>query len=234
MRKKIEIVNKILIIASHPDDEVIGCGGTIARLGKEGKDIYIAILGEGITSRYAKSEEADKNLISVLHERSQKATDLLGAKELFMYNIPDNRFDTVPLLDIVKIVEELINKLKPSVIYTQHAGDLNIDHRITNRAVLTATRPTEGHPVKEIYAFEAPSSTEWSFGQFEPVFKPNVFVDISSTLETKIKAMVIYESEARSFPHPRSPEALLAIAQIRGSAAGLKAAEGFELVRCIK
>ncbi|RLC82166.1 MAG: PIG-L family deacetylase [Chloroflexi bacterium] len=226
-------VQKVLIVAAHPDDEVLGCGGTIPRLAQEGHDIYIAILGEGITSRYDQRDQADQTRIESLHERSQQVAELLGAKNLFTYELPDNRFDTVPLLDVIKIVEELIERLQPEAIYTHHSGDLNIDHVIVHRAVLTATRPQAGQPVKAIYAFEVPSSTEWAFDQFSP-FQPNVFVNISTTLETKIEAMALYESEARSFPHPRSPEALRAIAHRWGSVVGLEAAEAFELVRLVR
>ena len=224
----------ILIIAAHPDDEVLGCGGTIARLSREGHDVYIAILGEGITSRYSEREQADSTLVETLHARSRQVTQLLGAKDLFMYKLPDNRFDTVPLLDVVKIIEELIGRLRPQVVFTQHGGDLNIDHALIYRATLTATRPVSGTTVKELYAFEVPSSSEWAFQQFEPAFHPNVFIDISDTLESKIKAMEIYDSEMRAFPHPRSREALRAIAQRWGSVSGLKAAEPFQLVRWLR
>ena len=223
----------ILVIAAHPDDEVLGCGGTIARLAQEGHDVYIAILGEGITSRYEQQDQADLALVEALHARGQQVEELLDAKGLFLYDLPDNRFDTVPLLDTIKIVEGLIKRLQPHAIYTHHGGDLNIDHVIVHRAVLTATRPVAGCPVREIYTFEVPSSTEWAFGQFQPAFRPNVFVDITVTLETKIRAMALYESEARLFPHPRSPEALQAIARRWGSVVGLEAAEAFELLRLV-
>lgn len=227
------INERILIIAAHPDDEVLGCGGTIACLSKKGHDVYISVLGEGITSRFNEREEADLELVKELHERSRLVSEILGAKDLFLYSLPDNRFDTVPLLDIVKMIEKLIEKVQPSVIYTHYGGDLNIDHQITNRAVITSTRPVKDHPVKEIYTFEVPSSTEWAFGQYQGGFNPNVFVDVSKTLDKKIEAMKIYESELRPFPHPRSPKALNVLAQYRGSTVGLKAAEGFEIVRKI-
>lgn len=223
----------VLVIAAHPDDEVLGCGGTIARLTGEGHDVYVAILGEGITSRYDKREQANQRIIKELQDRFRQVSKLLGVKDLFLYDFPDNRFDTVSLLDIVKIVEKLINRFQPKIVYTHHGGDLNIDHVITHRAVMTATRPVENCPVKEIYAFEVPSSTEWAFGQFQAAFQPNVFVDISVTLETKIQAMEIYESEAQAFPHPRSPEAIMASARKWGSTVGLQAAEAFELIRKI-
>jgi len=158
---------------------------------------------------------------------------MLGAKGHFLYNFPDNRFDTVPLLDIVKTIENLIDKIKPEIIYTHHGGDLNIDHVITHRAVMTATRPVKNCPVKEIYAFEVPSSTEWAFCQFQPAFQPNVFVDITATLDLKIRMMQIYETEVRNYPHPRSPELLRATAIKSGSIAGLKSAECFRLIRSI-
>ncbi len=221
----------VLFIAAHPDDEVLGCGGTIARLAQEGHGIYVAILGEGMTSRYAKRDEADQELLQALHTRSRSVSTFLGAKDHFMFDLPDNRFDTVPLLEVIKIIETVIRQVKPHSIYTQHGGDLNVDHAIVYRATLTATRPGTECSVKQVYAYEVPSSTEWSFAQFAPAFQPNVFVDVSAYLESKIQAMRMYESEARPFPHPRSPEALRAIAQRWGSVAGLAAAEAFCLVR---
>lgn len=224
----------VLVISAHPDDEVLGCGGAIARMAREDEDIYIAIIGEGMTSRYSDRESANQNLLNGLHSHSRKVAEFLGAKDLFMFNLPDNSFDTVPLLDVVKVIETLVEKLQPHSVYTQHGGDLNIDHVITYRATLTATRPMAGTPVKRVYAYEVPSSTEWAFSQFAPVFQPNVFVDIGTTLDIKIQAMQMYESEARPFPHPRSPEALRAIAQRWGSVAGLQAAEAFSLVREVR
>jgi LmbE family N-acetylglucosaminyl deacetylase len=225
---------RVLVVAAHPDDEVLGCGGTIARLAGSGHDVFILILGEGSTSRSQQREQADLSLVETLHQNSFEAAKVLGAKEVFMRSLPDNRFDTVPLLDIVKLVEELVTELTPEVIYTHHGGDLNIDHALTHRAVLTATRPVAGQPVREIYAFEVPSSTEWAFQRLEPIFRPNVFEDISETLDLKIKALSFYESETRPFPHPRSPEALRAIAQRWGSVVGHEAVEAFELVRAIR
>ena len=223
-----------LVIAAHPDDEVLGCGGTIARLTQEGEVVYVAILGEGITSRYAQREQADPDLLAALHERSRQAAAILGAQEVFLYGLPDNRFDTIPLLDVIKVIEELVERLQPDTVYTQHGGDLNIDHVVTYRATLTATRPMSGRPVKALYAYEVASSTEWAFQQFGPIFHANTFVDIGTTLETKIAAMQAYESEARVFPHPRSPEALRAQAQRWGIVVGLDAAEGFEVVRDVR
>ncbi len=227
-------MSNILIIAAHPDDEVLGCGGAIARLAKEGHSVYIAILGEGGTSRYKRRDEADKTIVTTLHAHSRRVKELFCAKDIFLFNLPDNRFDTIPLLEVVKIIEDLIESLKPEIVYTQHGGDLNIDHVITHRAVITATRPKANCPVKTLYAFEVPSSTEWAFAQFAPLFRPNVFMDITITLDTKIKAIQIYESECQPFPHPRSPEALRANAQRWGSVVGIEAAEAFELIYDLK
>ncbi|MCX6983431.1 MAG: PIG-L family deacetylase [Lentisphaerae bacterium] len=224
----------VLVVSAHPDDEVLGCGGTIARLARENHQVYIAIIGEGITSRYKQRDQADPELVIALQTRAHQAAELLGAQELFTFGLPDNRFDTVPLLDVVKIIEGLIERLQPQVIYTQHGGDLNIDHVQVYRATLTATRPMAGSVVKTVYAFEVASSTEWAFHKFSPAFHPNVFVDIGHTLDLKIRAMEMYESELHAFPHPRSSEALRATALHWGSVLGVEAAEAFELIRDVR
>ena len=220
-----------LVIAAHPDDEVLGCGGTIARLAGNGCQIFIAIMGEGITSRYEQRHLAPTTEIQALHRQSREAAKLLGAKEVIFFDLPDNRLDALPLLEIIKSLEKMIEDLKPDTIYTHHGGDLNIDHSVVHRAVLTATRPHTGSCVKALFTFEIPSSTDWSFGKLPPVFQPNTFVAIDKYLDKKIKAMQIYDSETRTFPHPRSSEALEAVSRRWGSVAGMKAAEAFELVR---
>lgn len=224
----------VLVVAAHPDDEILGCGATAARLVQEGHEVYFAILGEGITSRHGTRDAADASHLYLLQQHARAASHKVGVKELFLHKLPDNRLDTVPLLEVVKLVEDLVDKLRPEVIYTHHGGDLNVDHGVIHRAVLTATRPVSGQPVREIYAFEVASSTEWAFQQVGPVFRPNVFVDVSRTFEVKIAAMACYETESREFPHPRSPEALRAIAARWGSVAGCVAAEAFELIRSVR
>ncbi len=224
----------VLVLAAHPDDELLGCGGTAARLAREGHAVYMAILGEGITSRASTRAEGDAGAVDRLRGCSQRVADLLGVKELSLHGLPDNRFDSLPLLDVVKVVEGLIDRWRPSVVYTHHGGDLNVDHQVVSRAALTATRPIAGHSVKELYMFEIASSTEWAFQQLVPTFRPNVFVDIEETLPLKLQGMRMYESEAREFPHPRSEQALTAIAQRWGSVVGRKAAEAFEAVRLIR
>ena len=221
----------VLVVAVHPDDESLGCGGTISRMAKEGHNVFITILGEGVTSRYDKREDADERIIRRLHKESYQVAEFLGAKDLFIHNYPDNQFDTVPLLEIVKTIEKVVDKTKPCIVFTQHGGDLNIDHAITFRATMTAIRPLKNCPVKEFCAFEVPSSTEWAFNRFASGFKPNLFFDISKTLDMKIQAMELYMDEIQPFPHPRSAESLRITAQRWGSVIGIEYAEAFELIR---
>ena len=223
----------VLVVAAHPDDEVLGCGATMARLAAEGQPVHIAILGEGITSRSSRDDSGAK-LLRRLHQQAEAAALKVGARDVVLFKLPDNRLDTLPMLEVAKLIEDLIQKLRPAVIYTHHPGDLNLDHGIVHRAVLIATRPVLGHSVRQILTFEVPSSTEWAFQKIEPVFRPNVFVEISKTLDAKIAALACYDSETRDFPHPRSEQALRAIATRWGSVIGCTAAESFELVRSIR
>ncbi len=226
------MTKNILVVAAHPDDEVLGCGGTIARLTAEGNEVHIVILGEGITSRYEDRKKADKKELEVLKEKAKNASEIMGASKLILENLPDNRFDTIPLLDIVHMLEKIIEETGPEIVFTHASSDLNIDHKITHRAVLTAARPIETSGIRELYAFEVPSSTEWASGQFGE-FTPDTFYDITGTIESKLNAMETYESETKQPPHPRSAESLRALAQNRGSAAGLSYAEAFETIRRI-
>lgn len=224
--------NKILVIASHPDDEILGCGGTISRMINEGAEAYTLILGEGITSRDKERDRSKREEpMAALQQAVQNANRIIGIKAVFTREFPDNRFDSVPILDIVKTIEEIKNQIKPDVIFTQYENDLNIDHQITYRATLTATRPTNDETVKEIFAFETLSSTEWKY----PLsFLPDLYVDISATLNLKHKAIAEYTSEIRDFPHPRSLEAIKLNAQYWGMRVGLTYAEAFKTIRVIK
>lgn len=222
-------MSTILVIAAHPDDEVLGCGGTIAKLSQENK-VFVLILGEGVTSRDIPDDTKIKEL-SKLKSEMFAANDILGTKEVFLEDLPDNKFDTIPLLDIIKIIEGHIQKINPDVVYTHHRGDLNIDHRITFDAVLTACRPIEGNPVKKILSFEVPSSTEWNIQDASTRFNPNVYEDISGTIDIKIEEMSAYKNEIRLTPHPRSVEKIYSLAETRGAAAGMNFAEAFMLIR---
>ena len=224
--------NKILIVSAHPDDEVLGCGGTVARLVKEGYQAYTLILGEGITSRDENRDRAKRETeIQKLKSQAEKANKIIGVEKVFMYDFPDNRFDTVPFLDIVKVIEKIKNDIKPKIIFTHYEKDLNVDHQITYKAVITATRPVVGEPVKEIYSFEILSSTEWNF----PLsFSPDVFFDITKTLKYKLKAIEIYKSELKKIPHPRSIGSIKINAQMWGIKVGLGYVEAFKNIMTIK
>lgn len=222
----------VLVVAAHPDDEVLGCGGAIRRHALEGNEVHTLILGEGITSRRTRRSPArDRLTLEQLRRSAQKAAAILGTEKPIMLGFPDNRFDTVPFLDIVKAIERVKDRLRPSTIYTHYWGDLNIDHRLTAKAVITALRPLPGESVRRILAFEVPSSTEWAPPAPTSWFTPNVYTDIADTINDKIAAMAAYKSEVREYPHPRSVEALRIHTQYRGIQAGLQHAEAFVLIR---
>jgi N-acetylglucosamine malate deacetylase 1 len=201
----------VLVVVAHPDDETLGVGATITKLIIEGEQVHIGILG--------------KSRVPARH--TSIATRHLGVTTRLSERFPDQRFDAVPFLEIAHAVEEWVQLTQPHTVYTHHHGDLNLDHVITSRAVLTACRPVNDCPVRTIYAMEIPSSTEWGDGSFQPT----TFVDVAATLDRKIEAMQMYETERRDWPHPRSPAALRALAMTRGAAAGLEVAEAFQLLR---
>jgi LmbE family N-acetylglucosaminyl deacetylase len=224
----------ILVVAAHPDDEVLGCGGTVAQDSAR-HEVRVAILGEGISSRHAQRSDVSPAQIDNLKSDARAAATILGATSVDFGGLPDNRFDEVPLITVAKQVEEWVDAYRPDVIYTHHPGDLNVDHGLAFRAVLTATRPgTRPHTVRDIMSFEVPSSTEWAFQHIGPPFRPNVFVDIGDSMERKLEAMRCYESEVRQSPHPRAIEKIKALAEHRGAACGMRYAEAFELIRSVR
>lgn len=222
----------ILVIAAHPDDEVLGCGGTIAKHLQNGDQVHILIVAEGSTSRdLHRDPQKHQTQLSALAIAAHQASQILGGAILNFEQLPDNRLDSLDLLDVVKIIEKHIERVKPTIIYTHHYGDLNIDHQIVHRAVLTATRPLPDSSIKIVLAFEVPSSSEWQFTDPSANFSPNWFVDISQTLDIKLKALSVYSSEMREFPHPRSLEAVQNLTKWRGATVGVPAAEAFTLIR---
>lgn len=227
--------NKVIVVAAHPDDEVLGCGATIAKHVGNGDEVHVLILAEGQTSRDVQRDRT-KNIKVLTHlsEAAQEAAKVLGVATVTLKDFPDNRMDSVDLLDIVKVVEEFIKLHQSNIVYTHHNGDLNIDHRITNQAVITAARPVPGSSIKTILFFEVPSSTEWQASGSSLQFTPNWFVDISDNLDKKIEALKKYEHEMRSWPFPRSLEAVRYLARWRGSCIGTEAAEAFMLGRTIQ
>jgi N-acetylglucosamine malate deacetylase 1 len=221
----------VLVVAAHPDDEALGCGGTIRRLTDAGQTVHLLFVCDGVGSRaggHAREELAQRQAAA------REAAAILGTTEPRFLAFPDNSLDSVPLLDVVKAIESVVAELKPEALYTHHAGDLNIDHALVARAVLTACRPLPGVTVRQIYSFEVPSSTEWNAPAPHKAFAASRFVNIAATLEAKLKACDAYHAEMRPFPHPRSREAITALAQVRGAAAGLAAAEAFMVLRQIE
>lgn len=216
----------ILVVAAHPDDELLGCAGTIARHAASGDRVHILIVAEGATAR----AEGGQEQVQALQQAARKAADILGAEPPRFAGMPDNRLDSRPILDVTQAVEAVVEEVKPSVVYTHHGGDLNRDHRILHEAVVTACRPLPGRSIKKLLTFETLSSTEWASDAVGSPFRPRHFVDISETLEDKLLALDCYQAEMRAFPHPRSREAVAALAALRGSQVGLLAAEAFDLV----
>lgn len=220
------------MVAAHPDDEILGCGGTIARHVAEGDQVSILIVAEGATARGENGEVVGVEL-AALKEAAAQAARVLGAENPIMLGLPDNRLDSIPLLDIIHSIESVITKTAPSVIYTHHHGDLNIDHHIVHSAVLTACRPLPAQSVRQIFTFETVSSTEWAIVTPNHQFSPTRFVNIGETMDKKIKALSCYHMEMRPFPHARSIDAVEALAKLRGSSVGLVAAEAFQVIRDI-
>lgn len=225
---------RVLVIAAHPDDEVLGVGGTIINHANNGDVVHIMIMAEGITSRSDKRDvESNQDELRALHAKCNEVSKVLGAEKLIMCKFPDNRMDSVDLLDVVKVIEKEVDSFKPEIVYTHHAGDVNIDHTVTHNAVLTACRSLPGESVKTILFFETLSSTEWQMQTCDKAFMPNLYVDISASLEQKQKALHLYESEMRAYPHPRSYEAIEHLAKYRGCIIGVDKAEAFMLGRNI-
>jgi len=219
-------MSSILVVAAHPDDELLGVGGTIARHVVSGDSVCVLVVGEGATSRV----DGTLDKAEVLKEAARNAANILGTEPPVFLNLPDNKLDTIDFLDVVQRIENHTRNLSAEVIYTHHGGDLNIDHRIVHQAVITAFRPVPGSTVRKIYSFETLSSTEWSTPSMGPNFLPTHFVDITQTLNTKISALKSYEMELRNFPHPRSVEAVRSLAKVRGCCVGLLAAEAFQVI----
>lgn len=227
---------RILVVVAHPDDELLGPGGSLNQWSAQPDTrIRVVILGEGITSRSDQRDtEAWKAELEAHKADIRKAKACIGYHELSTYDFPDNRFDGVDLLDLVKAVEKEKADFQPEVVLTHHGQDLNIDHRCTYNAVLTACRPLEAEGVRSILTFETPSSTEWQAPDQE-AFRPNVFVRLAeSALDAKIRGMESYGYEKRSFPHPRSPESLRTISRRWASVIGAEYAEAFQLIRHIQ
>lgn len=214
---------KVMVIAAHPDDEVLGCGGTIYKHDRMGDDVHLLFIADGETSRTIKGRW-NRNI------QALRASQILGAKPPVFCDWSDQLLDTLPLLQITQRIEQEVQKIGPQIVYTHHAGDLNLDHRLVHQATLTALRPLPGGWKPDIFGFEVLSSTEWGTGFF-----PSHFVDITGLPSAKKDAALReYEIEMRPFPHPRSHVAVAALATIRGATVGFPRAEAFTTIRTIR
>lgn len=222
----------VAIVAAHPDDEVLGCGGTAARLAAEGCAVHVLLMADGEGARTGKAAAAvTREKVAARGAAARRAGAILGCASVELLAFPDNRMDGVELLDVVQAVEQFVDRHRPALVLTHHSSDLNVDHRIVHEAVSVACRPQPGHCVRELLFFEVPSSTEWRPRDAAAPFAPSWFVDISGTLGKKLDALNAYATELRASPHPRSLEAVRALAQWRGASAGFAAAEAFVLGR---
>lgn len=228
-------MQSVLVVAAHPDDEVLGCGGTIAKLTAGGARVNVALLADGVGSR-DEAGLASPPAGPDLEERraaARLANQLLGVSAVEFGDFLDNQMDHVPRLDVIKFIERLVTRYKPDTILTHHAGDVNVDHRCVHDAVVAATRPQPGHVVRSLLFFEIASSTEWQPPGSAPAFTPNYFVEIGDQLAIRERALQAYGVEMRPFPHPRSYEAVNYLARWRGATCGVAAAEAFMLGRHI-
>jgi LmbE family N-acetylglucosaminyl deacetylase len=225
-----ETTESVLAVVAHPDDEVLGVGGALARESRN-RDVHVCILSDGVIARYEeRTQEAEKE-IEERRQRARNACSILGCESVTFYDYPDQQFDTVPLLELVQAIEDEIDQHEPSTIYTHHYGDLNLDHELTCRAVQTATRPLKDTNIERVLAFETLSATEWAVPSSSNAFQPSVFIDINDYLGKKLEALEAYESELATPPHPRTVDTVRRNAHVWGDKAGMTAAEPFELLR---
>jgi len=224
---------QVLCVVAHPDDEVLGMGGTLARHAADGDDVHVCFLSDGVTSRHDERTPDVEAEIEARTASAREACDTLGASASFQ-EFPDNQFDAVPLLDIVQTVEAEIEDCGPDIVYTHHHGDLNVDHELTARATVTATRPLRDSTVEQVLAAEVLSATEWSVPEPSKAFQPTTFVDVSDALAEKLDALAAYGDELREHPHPRTVENVRRNARLWGAKSGVDAAEPFELLRAVR
>ena len=227
---------KIMLVVAHPDDELLGLGATMNKLiKKHNSTVHVVILGEGITSRSdVRNTDAWQKELEKHRSNIKNAQAAIGYQSLSIYDFADNRFDSVDLLDIIKVIEKEKEKFGPQIIFTHHGGDVNIDHQRTFEAVITGCRPMAHEGVKTIITFETPSGTEWRASSDPRHFIPNFFIEVDGeNIDAKIQGMESYEFEKREFPHPRSPDALKIRAQMWGIANGCNFAEAFQIIRVI-
>jgi LmbE family N-acetylglucosaminyl deacetylase len=223
------MIRNVLAIAAHADDEALGCGGTLARHAAAGAAVSVVFLADGIGARGEDAAEA-----AARRAAASEAAAILGTRPPIFGGFPDNRMDSVPLLDVIAWLAKATQGIEPDIVYTHAGGDLNVDHRVAHQATLTLFRPQPQSSVRGIFAFEVPSSTEWSSAAIGAPFVPDRFVDIAATRDKKRRALEAYAAEMRPFPHARSFEAIEARDRWRGASVGLAAAEAFQTLRWIE
>lgn len=223
-------MSKILVIAAHPDDEVLGMGGTIAKLTRAGNEVYVLIVTDGSSSQYRDSDELSK-IIEDKKLETKACADVLGVKKVFYGELPDMKLDCTPHIAINQVIEKTIDEVQPQFVYTHFLGDVNMDHQCVYKSTLVAVRPVMGQVVKELYCYRVPSSTEWAPCKFDTMFTPNVFVDITEQADKKYEAFGMYRTELRDYPHPRSVKHLKELDIARGLEVGQGPTETFVLLR---
>jgi len=219
---------RVLTIAAHADDEVLGPGATLARYRAEGAELFVAIVTDSCSTQYPDRPE----LIPLKEAAARTALDALGGGQLVFGRLPDMRLDTLPLVEVNRFLERVVDEVRPDVVFTHHPGDLNADHRVVFEATVVAARPGRAHRVGALYAYEVLGASD--FGGVRSAFAPDTFVDGQAFLGAKLAALRAYDVEMRPFPHPRSLEAVEALGRTRGSLAGLPWAEAFETLRVVR
>ena len=222
-----DVFARTLVIAPHPDDETLGAGGTIARLARTGHDVRVAVVTTGRLSDYPASE------VAVVRSEAEQAHALLGVKETSWLDLPAARVAETPRRTLNAALQDVVSRTSPTALLLPFVGDVHVDHQLIFQAAMVAARPHQSTYPTTILAYETLSETNWNAPYLTPGFHPNVFVDISDTLDAKLKAMGVYGSQLRASPHERSIEALKALATLRGATMHLAAAEAFVLVRSV-
>ena len=223
-------MKKVLVIAAHPDDEVLGMGGTVAKLAAEGVECHLLIVTDGSSSQYRESDDLQK-IIEDKKQETKRCADILGFKSIIYGELPDMKLDCTPHIDINQVIERVIDELQPDTVYTHFWGDVNADHQNVYKSTLVAVRPVMGQVVKDLFCYSVPSSTEWTPNKEDTMFMPNVFVDITDYAELKYEAFAQYATERRGYPRPRSVQYLREADKAAGLRVGLLAAEEFVLLR---
>ncbi len=216
---------RVVVLGAHPDDEILGAGGTLARHVTDGDEVHAVVVADGASSR------APDEMKLTLQKDATRAAETIGFASVRLQSLPDQRLDTVPFIDLTQIIESILNDIQPHVVYTHFPEDVNADHGLVARATWTACRPYARPQLRRFAVFETPSSTEWAWPVNDSGLQPNCFVDITETLDRKIAAMECYQSELREYPHPRSSRALRERAAFWGSRVGRLAVEPFRILR---